>query len=132
MKKIRAEMPSNPQQNHLGMESNVLIARGVAAITGAGCKPVAAGWVGGPGWTETPAGFGRGCRIGEATTLVGTGIIGGGRRGRMVGVRAGRGIWAISRFAPSSRSPGVLSDIPGRALRTGSFCGSAIAGACYS
>jgi hypothetical protein len=84
MRKIRAEMPSNPQQNHLGMESNASIALDVATMTGPGCKMVAAGRVisdcvfflftagedtgdgfdqtvtravsfFGPGWTETPA-----------------------------------------------------------------------------
>jgi hypothetical protein len=43
MRKIRAEMPSNPQQNHLGMELNASIALDVAPMTGAGCVLAAAG-----------------------------------------------------------------------------------------
>jgi len=119
-------MASNTQQDRLGMESNALIARAVAAMTCAGCKMVAAGRVVGPDWIETLAGFGRGCGIGEAATFASTAIVGGDRRGRMAGVRAGRGIRAISRFAPSFRRPGVASGMWGSALRTVSFFGSAM------
>ena len=35
---MRAERPSKPQQNDLGMESNALTALDVATIPGAGCK----------------------------------------------------------------------------------------------
>jgi hypothetical protein len=94
-------MPNNPQQNGLGMESNALIAFDGATMTGAGCTTAAAGRAVGPGWTETPAGFGRGCRIGDAATFGGTAIVGGDRRGGTAGVRDGRGILAISCFAPS-------------------------------
>ena len=122
MRKIRAEMPSNPQQNDLGMESNALIGFDVATMTGAGCTAVAAGL----GWTEMPAGFGRGCRIGDAATLGGTAIVGGDRCGGMVDVRDDRGIRAISCFAPSFWRPGVVSGLGGSAMRTGSFFGSAM------
>jgi hypothetical protein len=204
MRKISAEMPSNPQQNQFGMELNASIALDVATMTGASCTMVAAGRVisdcvffmltagesagdgfdkmvmravsfFGPGWTETPAkfsdaagasagesrlavvpasdktgvapaGFGSGFGIGEAATLGGntggrcdekmggpvlTGnggvIVGGDRRGGMAGVLDGRRIRAVSGLAPLW-SAGVGSDRCGSSLRTGSFCGSAIAG----
>ena len=116
MRKIRAEMPSNPQQNDLGRESNGSIAWDVATLTGAGFDRMVIRAVSffGPGWTETPAkfldaagasageskfavvpasdetggtpaGFGRGCVIGEAVTFGGNT---GGRRDEMTGVPA--------------------------------------------
>jgi hypothetical protein len=42
MRKISAEMPSNLQQSHLGMESNESIALDVATMIGAGCTVAAA------------------------------------------------------------------------------------------
>ena len=181
MRKISAEMPSNPQQNHLGMESNASIALDVATMADY-CRPqsrfrcrmvMRAVSFFGPGWTETPAkfsdaagasageskfavvpasdktgvapaGFGRGCRTGEAATfggntggrcdemmgtvLTGDGgvIVGGDRRGGMAGVRDGRGIRAVSCFAPSFWRPGVVSGLWGSAMRTVSFFGSAM------
>jgi hypothetical protein len=119
-------MPSNPQQNDLGMESNASIAWDLATLTGAGCMVATTGRVVRPGWLEMPPSFGRGCRIGEATILGGTAIVGGGRCGRMAGDRAGRGIRAISYLALSSLRPGVTSGVWGGALRTVSFFGSAM------
>jgi hypothetical protein len=110
MRKISAEMPSNPQQSDLGMESNASIALDVATMTGAGCTMAAAEHVVEPGWAETPAkfscaagasargsrfvsaldgasgapaGFGRGWRIGEVATFGGNT---GGRCDEMTGL----------------------------------------------
>jgi hypothetical protein len=59
MRKIRAERPSNPQQNDLGMESNASIAWDPATLTGAGFDRTVIRAVSlfGPGWTGTPAKF---------------------------------------------------------------------------
>ena len=43
MRKMSVEMPSNPQQNQLGMESSASIALETATMTGAGCRTDAAG-----------------------------------------------------------------------------------------
>ena len=122
MKKIREEMPSNPQQNHLGMESNASIALGPTTV-GAGCRNVAAG-------CSISNGNTGGCSDGGMERLVLMGnwgvIAGGDRRGGMAGVRAGRGIRAVSCFTPSFQRPGVVSGFGGNALRTGSFLGSAM------
>ena len=40
MRKIRAERPSNPQQNRLGMESNASTEADVATIAGAVCLTI--------------------------------------------------------------------------------------------
>jgi hypothetical protein len=126
MRKISTEMPSNPQQNDLGMESNALIVIDGSTMTGAGCTTVAAGRAVGLGWTKTPAGFGRGCRIGDVATFGGTAIVGGDRRDGTADVRDGRGIRAISCFAPSFWRTGVVSGLWGSAMRTVSFFGSAM------
>jgi hypothetical protein len=124
MRKISAETPSNPQQKDLGMKSNALIPLDVATMTGAGCTTSAAGL----SWTETPAGLGSGCAIGDAATFGGTAMVGGDRRGgETAGIREGRGIRAISCFAPSLWRPGTVSGLGGSALLTGSFFGSAMA-----
>ena len=60
MRKIRAERPSNPQQNHLGMESNPSIALDVAARPGAG-------------WTMAGDGDGRGKIVIRAVSFFGLG-----------------------------------------------------------
>ncbi len=152
MRKISAEMPSNPQQNHLGMESNASIAPDVATMTGAGCTVAAAGRViGGCVFFVFTAGagvgdgFGKACRTGEAATFGGntggrcdemmgvpvlTGdvgvIVGADRRGGMAGVRDGRRIRAASCFAPSFWRPCVVSGLWGSAMRTVSFFGSSM------
>jgi hypothetical protein len=120
MRKIRAEMPSKPQQNDLGMESNALIALDVAPMIGTGCPVPAAGDLPnrmgmravsffGPGRIKfsdagsngvggAPAGFGRGCKTGESAACGGNT---GGRRN-------------------------VVSGLWGSAMRTVSFFGSAM------
>ena len=102
MRKISAEMPSNPQQNQRGMESNASLAMDVGTMAGPACvMPAAADCLGGivmravsffgPGWIETEAKFSA-----------------GGGRNRRGGVT------------------GVVSGLWGSALRTLSFGGSAI------
>jgi hypothetical protein len=97
MRKINAEMPSNPQQNHLGMESNASIVLDGATMTGDVCAiagRVIRGCVFltvnagagdgfdsmvmravsffGPGWTETPGKFSEaaGASAGESKFAV--------------------------------------------------------------
>ena len=63
---MRAERPSNPQQNQLGTESNAPTEVDVATMPGAVCTMAVGGDASdeivmravsffGPGWTETPA-----------------------------------------------------------------------------
>jgi len=53
MRKIRAEMPSNPQQNDLGIESNALLGADVGRMPGLASATLAAG--GPPGRIVTRA-----------------------------------------------------------------------------
>ena len=119
-------MPNNPQQNDLGMESNALIVIDGSTMTGAGCTTVAAGRAVGLGWTKTPAGFGRGCRISDAATFGGTAIVGGDRRSGTADVPNGRGTRGISCFALSFWRTGIVSGLGGSAMRTISCFGSAM------
>jgi hypothetical protein len=125
MRKIRAERPSNPQQNHLGVESNASLAadggmmadpvRLVSAATDrAGGIAMRAVSFFGPGWPERiPAGFGRGCKTGEAVTCAGNS---GGRRNGSFRYSAGGS--ALSDDAGGDRSgrmTGVVSGFWGSA-----------------
>jgi hypothetical protein len=64
------------------------------------------------------------------STLMGDGgfIVGGDRRGGMAGVREGRTILAVSRFAPPFCGSCFVSGLGGSAIRTVSFFGSAMTG----
>jgi hypothetical protein len=107
MRKIRAEMPSNPQQNHPGMPSNAPVELDGATVTGD--VRVIAG----------PArGVGSECWTGDGGV-----IIGGDLRG---GMAEGRRIRAISCLAPSFWRPGIVSGFWGSEMRTVSFFGSAM------
>jgi hypothetical protein len=148
MTKIRAEMPSKPQQNHLGIESNASSALDVGTMPGL-ALPMddAADRLGGmvmravsffgPGWIgtranfsdvagavadeagEVPVGFGSGCKSGEAVTSASNA---GGRRN---GIR-GTGLAGDGGGDRRGRRAGVISGLWGSALRTLSFGGSAI------
>jgi hypothetical protein len=93
MRKISAEMPSNPQQNHCGIESNASPAMDVGRVPDVVCATAVAGrWGGqemravsffGAGWLESVTG-GCGCKTGEAATCAGNAD--GDRSGRMTGV----------------------------------------------
>ena len=89
-------MPSNPQQNHPGMESNGSIASDVPTMTGAGC------------------------------TMAAIAIVGEDRRGGIAGVRGGRGSRATSCLAPAFGRPGVVSGLWGSTMLRGSFFDSAM------
>jgi hypothetical protein len=129
MRKMRAEIPSKLQQNHLGMESNASSPLDVAARIGAEGRIAAADSprrravsflgpaasakfsdavasrlvAGSSKFSGGPVGLGKGRRIGEAPACSGDGE--GERRGGVTGVVSG--FW-------------------GSALRTLSFGGSAI------
>src|SRR6266853_6007091 len=118
MRKISAEMPSNPQQNHPGMESNASIESDVATIAAAGDLPSRMGmravsfWIkfpdaggasallgsrlvaGSNGFGGAPVGFGRGCKTGASTVC---GSNPGGRRNIVSGLW-GSGIRTVSFF----------------------------------
>ena len=80
MRKMSAERPSNPQQNHRGVESNAPLAMDGGSVPGPACAMPPADCPGrkimravsffGPG--SPPAGFGCGCgrKTGEGVTCV--------------------------------------------------------------
>jgi hypothetical protein len=80
MRKIRAETPSNPQQNHRGMELN-------AAADGPGRMVMRAVSFFGPGWIETEAKF--------------SDVGGRNRRGGMTGVVSG--LWGSAGSAMTNQ-----------------------------
>jgi hypothetical protein len=92
MRKMRVEMPSNPQQNCLGMESNAPIAVDVGTLPGLLCgRPAASGSLDtramravsffGLGWVETEAKFGD---VAGLSAAVESGALGGSDGGREV------------------------------------------------
>ena len=117
-------MPSNPQQNHRGVESSAPLAGDVGMMPGLvggmavvnrldriGMRAVS---FFGPGWVgRIPAGFGSGCEAGEAVTCAGNS---GGRRNGSCRYSA-RG-FALSDDAGGDRSgrmTGVVSGLWGSA-----------------
>ena len=125
MRKISAEMPSNPQQNHRGVESKVSLVVDVGTGPGPACTmPRANGGPGGrvmravsffgPGWLGTrPAGFGSGCKIGEAVTCAG--ISGDRRNGSCRYSARGSALSDDAGGARSGRMTGVVSGLWGSA-----------------
>jgi hypothetical protein len=116
MRKMRAEMLSNPQQNHLGMESRTSVALDVATMTGAGCVLAAAGDR--LGRIVMRAIFGRG----ESVTCAGNT---GGRRDELAEDSALR-LLLVDGGGGDRRNgmAGVVSGLWGSALQTVSFIGS--------
>src|SRR5476649_1997506 len=71
-----------------------------------------------------------GASLAESGARVGGAIVGGTRRGGMTGAREGRAIRAVSRFSPPFWPPSFGAARGGRAMRTVSFFGSAMAHHC--
>ena len=151
MRKMRAEIPSKLQQNHLGMESNASSPLDVAAMIGAegtvaaadspgrravsflGPDPsakfsdtaAASRLVAGPDkLSGRPVGLGRGRRIGEAPA--GSGGAGGRRNGITEDSLPGPVPAGDGGGDRRGVMTGVVSGVWGSALRTLSFGGSAI------
>jgi hypothetical protein len=97
MRKMSVEMQSNPQQNHLGMESNALVSPDGATMTG-NVRTISEPVIGSSVFPKPIAGAGT------------------------VGAR----IRSLSCPAPSCCWPCVISGLRGSALRSVSFFGSAI------
>jgi hypothetical protein len=132
MRKIRAEMPSKPQQNDLGMESNALIALDVAPMIGPGCSVPAGDRLGrivmravsffGPvriKFSDAGGAFGvLGSRLVASSNGVGGAAAGSGR-GRKTGTSAACG-------SNTGGGRNIVSGFWGSAIGTVSFFGSAM------
>jgi hypothetical protein len=126
MRKISAEMPSNPQQNHPGMESNASIASDVATMAAAGDLPSRMGMRAvsffGPFWIKCSD-------AGGASALLGSRLVAGsnGFGGAPVGFGRGckTGASAVCGSNPGGRR-NIVSGLWGSGIRTVSFFGSAM------